>query len=350
MTGYRTADGSYIFNPDAPALREDITVAITKLKGFDVSRLSNRSIIEAMFKDYDGISEAAKDYVAVAVENGLVSGYEDETFRPQATVTRAEAATLLWRAFQYGSDNKGVGGATTTTPSASQPTPTVSPKSTLQPSATPKPANAKFSVDTLVGGTGAEDIDGPVSMAQISRLDSVALDKDDNIYFLNAEKNKVRKFNAGNGTVETLSIADHSLDNRYSLNQPHTYFQSLTYNPVSNKLYLGATIAGTHYITFYEIRPTVQSVTYAPANGTYYSFVQFTDDNNLFLGYNSYYDDSIISQATLGKEASVIAKASDKTGFSFGPFSYYSWQHIDAIVNANTIYVFDTYISTITKL
>lgn len=220
----------------------------------------------------------------------------------------------------------------------------------MQPTATSKPVNAIFSVDTLVGGTGAEDVDGPVIMAQISRLDSIALDKNDNVYFLNAEKSKVRKFNAGNGTVETLSIADHSLDNRYSINQPHTYFQSLKFNSASNKLYLGATIAGTHYITFYEISPTVQSVTYAPANGTYYSFVQFTDDNNLFLGYNSYYDDSIIGQATLGKEVSVIAKASDKTGFSFGPFSYYSWQRVDAIVNANTIYVFDTYISTITKL
>ena len=47
-----------------------------------------------------------KVYVAIAVEKGLITGFEDGTFRGQATLTRAEAATLLWRAFQFGSDNK----------------------------------------------------------------------------------------------------------------------------------------------------------------------------------------------------------------------------------------------------
>ncbi|MCA0758142.1 hypothetical protein KP806_24090 [Paenibacillus sp. N4] len=35
MTSYRTVDEQYIFNPTAPALREDITVALVKLKGYD---------------------------------------------------------------------------------------------------------------------------------------------------------------------------------------------------------------------------------------------------------------------------------------------------------------------------
>lgn len=87
MSGYRTANGQYIFNPSAPAFREDITVALVKLKGYDMSRLPDQSTIQAMFKDYDGISESAKNYVAIAVENGLVSGFPDETFRPQATVS-----------------------------------------------------------------------------------------------------------------------------------------------------------------------------------------------------------------------------------------------------------------------
>ncbi|MBN2983001.1 S-layer homology domain-containing protein [Cohnella algarum] len=205
MTGYRTADGSYIFNPTAPALREDITVALVKLKGYDVSRLANRSIIEAMFKDYAGISEAAKDYVAVAVENGLVSGYQDETFRPQASITRAEAATLLWRAYQYGNDNKSVGGGnqtttTTPTPPVTQPT---SP-TTQQP-----PLPVKFSVDTLVGGLGKGQIDGPVRQAKISEVQSMVIDKDNNIFFLDGDDRnflKIRKFNNANGTVETKTI------------------------------------------------------------------------------------------------------------------------------------------------
>ncbi|CAH1215644.1 hypothetical protein PAECIP111893_03994 [Paenibacillus plantiphilus] len=71
MMGYRTADGKYIFNPSAPATREDVAVALVKLKGYDVNRLPDQSTIEAMFKDYAGISESAKSYVSLAVENGL---------------------------------------------------------------------------------------------------------------------------------------------------------------------------------------------------------------------------------------------------------------------------------------
>ncbi|GAA0135252.1 hypothetical protein YSY43_20920 [Paenibacillus sp. YSY-4.3] len=101
----------------APATREVVAVALVKLKGYDANRPPDQSTIEAMFKDYAGISESAKSYVTLAVENGLVSGFQDEKFRPQATVTRAETTVMLWRAYQYGNDNK-----EKTTPSSSSPT------------------------------------------------------------------------------------------------------------------------------------------------------------------------------------------------------------------------------------
>ena len=52
-----------------------------------------------MFSDSSSISDPAKKYVAVAVEQGLISGYDDSTFRGQSTITRAEAAAMLSRAF-----------------------------------------------------------------------------------------------------------------------------------------------------------------------------------------------------------------------------------------------------------
>lgn len=58
------------------------------------------------FRDVDSISNYAKGYVAVAVKNNLISGFEDKTFKGQATLTRAEAATLLYRAFQHGNADK----------------------------------------------------------------------------------------------------------------------------------------------------------------------------------------------------------------------------------------------------
>lgn len=106
LSGYSLPSGKLTFTPEAPALREDIAVAIVKLKGYNKSRLADRSVIKAMFKDYEGISEYAKDYVALAVETKLVSGFPDDTFRAQKPITRAQAAAMLYRAYQFGDDNK----------------------------------------------------------------------------------------------------------------------------------------------------------------------------------------------------------------------------------------------------
>ena len=93
------------FRPNNYALREDIAVALVKLKGYDTKN-TNQNILQTMFSDYDSISESAKPYVATAVDRGLVSGYDDGTFKGQDSITRAEAAAMLWRAYQYGNDNK----------------------------------------------------------------------------------------------------------------------------------------------------------------------------------------------------------------------------------------------------
>lgn len=124
LTGY-VMDGRNMYLPETAALREDIAVALVRLKGYDTS-VADLGMLKAMFSDYDGISEMAKPYVAVAVERGLVSGYDDGTFRAQKSITRAEATTLLWRASQYGNDNKT--------------TPDVTPESTLEPTTTPQPS------------------------------------------------------------------------------------------------------------------------------------------------------------------------------------------------------------------
>ena len=49
------------------------------------------------FKDASSVPAGAVGYVALALERGLISGYEDLTFRPNRPVTRAELAALLGR-------------------------------------------------------------------------------------------------------------------------------------------------------------------------------------------------------------------------------------------------------------
>ena len=149
LTGYSTASGM-VYRPTTPALREDIAVALVKLKGYDTS-VVDESILN-MFSDSYSISDSAKKYVAVAVERGLISGYDDNTFRGQATITRAEAATMLWRAFQYGNDNKVTDSSensnvqATNSPQATRIPEADSPsESTGEPEAAGKP----YKVDTL---------------------------------------------------------------------------------------------------------------------------------------------------------------------------------------------------------
>lgn len=52
------------------------------------------------FTDYKNIMPDYRDYVNTAVRLGLISGYEDGTFRPKGQLTRAAAAALLDRALE----------------------------------------------------------------------------------------------------------------------------------------------------------------------------------------------------------------------------------------------------------
>lgn len=102
LTGY--TDGSY--RPNQAATREDVTVAMVRLKGYDLSEVDYSNL--SKFTDVDSISDYAKGYVSVAIQNDFISGFENNTFRGQDTLTRAEASALLYRAFQHGNADKTV--------------------------------------------------------------------------------------------------------------------------------------------------------------------------------------------------------------------------------------------------
>ena len=105
LSSYQTPSGAAAFHPSEAAVREDIAVAMVLLKGINVQN-ADESILKTMFSDYSSISSNARKYIAVALENGIVSGYDDGTFRAQSSITRAEAVAMMWRAFQQGSDSK----------------------------------------------------------------------------------------------------------------------------------------------------------------------------------------------------------------------------------------------------
>ena len=86
--------GNNKFMPDEYITREQMAHMIV-----NVTKLA--SVIEDItYKDQSSISEWARESLTNAVKNGIIEGYPDNTVRPQANATRAEAATVIAKAFQ----------------------------------------------------------------------------------------------------------------------------------------------------------------------------------------------------------------------------------------------------------
>lgn len=89
------------FGPDDPVAREQVVALVTRVlaaKGIS-TQLSEAQTAELLgrFKDSNEISIWAGTSVAAAANQGLVSGYPDQTFKPQNTASRAECAAMLKR-------------------------------------------------------------------------------------------------------------------------------------------------------------------------------------------------------------------------------------------------------------
>lgn len=86
---FYTIEGKKYFNPIQSASREDVTVSLVKLKGYDVENADYSYLNK--FKDLDSISNNMKKHIAVAIEKKLIDGFDDGAFRGQDTLTRADA-------------------------------------------------------------------------------------------------------------------------------------------------------------------------------------------------------------------------------------------------------------------
>lgn len=91
-------NGTNYFYPDNEATREEIAIAFVKIKGYDIS-VYDDAVLEKMFTDWQSVLPPARAYIAAAVDNGILSGYEDGTFRPHQGITRAELSALACRVY-----------------------------------------------------------------------------------------------------------------------------------------------------------------------------------------------------------------------------------------------------------
>ena len=93
--GYMTGNGDGTFNPMGKATRGQFACALANAMGYDSSVASETELRFTDVKDGDYYAGA----ITFCYDNGIISGYEDNTFRPKQTITRQEAAAMLNNAF-----------------------------------------------------------------------------------------------------------------------------------------------------------------------------------------------------------------------------------------------------------
>jgi hypothetical protein len=82
--------------PDKPATRLWIVSLLVRALNLQTEALSQMTDIPD-FKDAHKIPAGSIGYVNVAIQDGLLNGYDDNTFRPNRSVTRGEMAAFLDR-------------------------------------------------------------------------------------------------------------------------------------------------------------------------------------------------------------------------------------------------------------
>lgn len=91
MKGY----GNGFYKPDNYITREEVSVVVSKL--IDIVQKQNASDKDINFIDRDSISDWALPYVDKAIEFNILSGYPDNTFKPQNNITREEVAIIIYK-------------------------------------------------------------------------------------------------------------------------------------------------------------------------------------------------------------------------------------------------------------
>ena len=81
--------GDGTFRPDQPVTRAELAAILVRVQG------GSESAGNTTFTDTD--RHWAEGYISSAVTSGLVFGYDDGTFKPNRSITRAEAVTMMNR-------------------------------------------------------------------------------------------------------------------------------------------------------------------------------------------------------------------------------------------------------------
>lgn len=90
--GITSGTSRYTFSPDAPCTRAQVVTFLWRAAGCPQPTSKSNPFADVRADDY------FYDAVLWAVEHGITNGTSAKTFSPDATVTRAQVVTFLWRA------------------------------------------------------------------------------------------------------------------------------------------------------------------------------------------------------------------------------------------------------------
>lgn len=90
INGRTNADGTVSFCPDDVITRAESMTILSRLIKGDIKG-------DLTFNDNDEIPDWATDAVKMLLNMGIINGYEDNTIRPNSSVSRAEAAVMLYK-------------------------------------------------------------------------------------------------------------------------------------------------------------------------------------------------------------------------------------------------------------
>lgn len=83
-------------NMNEPITRMEMAMIISKADVFLRGNSLDQST-SLTFNDYDEMNREEITYLTHAVSKGLITGYTDNTFKPFKNMSRAEAATMIYR-------------------------------------------------------------------------------------------------------------------------------------------------------------------------------------------------------------------------------------------------------------
>lgn len=89
IAGSKDTQGNMYFNPSKNITRAEIATMIGR-------SLDNYSARELSFTDKDSIPSWSLEHIKVSVENGILDGYPDNTFKPNNSASRAEVSKIIY--------------------------------------------------------------------------------------------------------------------------------------------------------------------------------------------------------------------------------------------------------------